>query len=45
MSTLASIDSFLGNIWWSALVFIAGTLLGAPLWSYVRKFFPWNKDS
>ena len=45
MFTLATVESFLGTIWWTALVFIAGTVIGAPLWSYAKKFLPWNKDA
>jgi hypothetical protein len=36
-------DAFLGNIWWTVLVFTAGALVGVPAWNWVRKFFPWNK--
>ena len=37
-------ESFLGTVWWSILVFAAGALVGVPAWNWVRKFFPWNKD-
>lgn len=36
-------DAFLGNIWWTVIVFTAGALVGVPAWNWVRKFFPWNK--
>tara|TARA_R100001509_G_C4803743_1_gene194009 strand:- start:181 stop:297 length:117 start_codon:yes stop_codon:yes gene_type:complete len=35
-------ESFLGTIWWSVLVFTAGALIGVPAWNWVRGFFPWN---
>jgi hypothetical protein len=44
MTTLAVLDSFLGTIWFSVLVFIAGAFLGAPLWKYLSKHLPWNKQ-
>lgn len=34
---------FLGTIWWSVLMFVAGALIGAPLWGWVKTKFPWNK--
>ena len=36
-------ESILGTIWFTVLVFIAGTVVGAPLWSWAKKFLPWNK--
>ena len=36
-------DSFLGTVWFMGIVFVAGALIGAPMWSWVRKMFPWNK--
>jgi hypothetical protein len=36
-------DSFLGTVFYSVLIFIAGAFVGAPLWGWVRKMFPWNK--
>jgi len=35
---------FLGTIWWSVLMFVAGTVLGAPLWTWAKGYLPWNKD-
>lgn len=40
----AATADFLGTAWFIALTFIAGALIGAPLWNWVKKFFPWNKD-
>jgi len=42
METLA-LAGFLGTIWWSVLMFIAGTVVGAPMWNWIRKKLPWNK--
>jgi hypothetical protein len=32
-----------GLIAHTVIVFVAGALIGQPLWGWVRKFFPWNK--
>jgi len=42
-TTLAFLDGFLGTIWWSVLVFVAGAALGAPLWNFIKTKLPWNK--
>jgi len=39
MLTLA----FLGTVWWSALMFVAGALVGMPLWNWAKTKMPWNK--
>lgn len=44
MNTLASFSSVLGTVWWSVLVFIAGAVIGVPLWNWTKKFLPWYKD-
>ena len=36
-------SSVLGTVFYSLVVFGAGALIGQPLFSWVRKFFPWNK--
>ncbi len=36
-------SSVLGTMWFTVIVFIAGALIGAPMWSWMRKQFPWNK--
>ncbi len=36
-------ESILGTIWFTILVFVAGTVCGAPLWAWAKKFLPWNK--
>ena len=43
MITLASAASFLGTIWFSALVFVAGALIGAPAWNWAKSYMPCNK--
>ena len=37
-------ESFLGTVWWSVIVFTAGALIGVPAWNWVRGYFPWNRD-
>lgn len=41
MQTLSEI---LGTTFYTIVVFIAGALIGTPLWNWVKKFLPWNKD-
>jgi hypothetical protein len=36
-------SEFLGTAWWSVLMFVAGALIGAPLWKWVAAKMPWNK--
>jgi hypothetical protein len=43
MTTLASAEGFVGTIWFTALVFIAGAFIGAPMWNWVKAKFPWNQ--
>jgi hypothetical protein len=43
MTTLANIEGFFGTIWFIGLVFIAGAVIGTPLWNWVKKYFPWNQ--
>ena len=38
------IQNALGTAFYTVVVFAAGALVGVPLWTWVRKFFPWNKD-
>jgi len=33
----------LGTIWWSILMFVAGTVVGTPLWHWAKRYLPWNK--
>jgi len=40
---LASAEGFVGTIWFTALVFIAGAFIGAPMWNWVKAKFPWNQ--
>jgi hypothetical protein len=41
MQTLSEI---LGTTFYTVVVFVAGALIGTPLWNWVKKFLPWNKD-
>tara|TARA_Y100000310_G_C20595812_1_gene770431 strand:- start:157 stop:288 length:132 start_codon:yes stop_codon:yes gene_type:complete len=43
MTTLANVEGFFGTIWFMGLVFIAGAVIGTPLWNWVKKYFPWNQ--
>jgi hypothetical protein len=36
-------EDFLGTIWWSVLMFIAGGLIGAPAWGWIKSKLPWGK--
>lgn len=36
-------DSLLGTIFWSILVFVAGAAVGPAVWTWGKKFLPWNK--
>jgi hypothetical protein len=37
-------SSTLGTVFYSVVIFVAGALIGAPLWKWVDKKLPWNKD-
>jgi len=43
MTTLATLDGFLGTFWFMGLVFIAGAFIGPPMWNWVKEKFPWNQ--
>ena len=36
-------EGFLGTVWFSVLAFVAGALVGVPLWNWIKTQFPWNK--
>jgi hypothetical protein len=38
-----SFESALGTVFFTVVVFVAGALVGAPLWKWVSGFLPWNK--
>jgi len=38
-----SVQSALGTAFFTVVVFVAGALVGAPLWKWVSGMFPWNK--
>ena len=35
-------EHILGTLWWSALMFIAGAVIGVPLWKWVKTKLPWS---
>lgn len=39
------LNNTLGTVFYSVVVFVAGALIGAPLWEWVSKFFPWHRKS
>ena len=36
-------NNTLGTVFYSIVVFVAGSLVGQQLWSWVGRFLPWNK--
>ena len=36
-------SSWLGTAFYSVCVFVAGALVGRPMFEWLRKFMPWNK--
>jgi hypothetical protein len=36
-------SSSLGTVFYSIVVFVAGSLIGAQLWNWINKKLPWNK--
>ena len=36
-------SSTLGTVFYTITVFVAGALIGKPLWSWVNAMMPWNK--
>ncbi len=44
MNELESIfSSTLGTVFYTVVIFVAGALVGTPLWSWLNKKFPWNQ--
>lgn len=41
---MEDIQNALGTVFYTIVVFGLGALIGVPLWAWVRKFFPWNKE-
>lgn len=39
-----SLESILGTVFYTLVVFGLGALSGKKIWYWVRAFFPWNKD-
>ena len=42
--TLGFVADTLGTLWWSVLMFVAGGLIGVPMWNWVKGYLPWGKD-
>ena len=38
------IDSVLGTVFYSMVVFTAGALMGRPMWCWVCKSMPWKTE-
>ncbi len=36
-------SSMLGTVFFSVLVFVAGALIGTPMWNWMKTKMPWNK--
>lgn len=36
-------SSMLGTVFFSVLVFVAGALIGTPMWHWMKTKMPWNK--
>jgi|TARA_R100001082_G_scaffold87168_1_gene53671 hypothetical protein len=43
MTTLAFLSSTLGTVFYSVVVFVAGALIGSPMWNWLKTKLPWNK--
>jgi hypothetical protein len=37
------LSSAVGTAFYTIVVFIAGALIGGPLWNWISKMLPWNK--
>ena len=37
------LSSTLGTVFYTVVVFVAGALIGGPLWKWVDSKLPWNK--
>ena len=35
----------LGTIFYSIVIFVAGALIGTPLWNWTKSYLPWSKDN
>jgi hypothetical protein len=36
-------SSTLGTVFYTVVVFVAGALIGGPLWKWIDSKLPWNK--
>lgn len=37
-------SSTLGTVFYSIVVFVFGALIGRPMWRWINKMLPWNRD-
>ena len=37
------LQSALGTVFYTVVIFVAGALVGAPLWNWLKGNLPWNK--
>jgi predicted MFS family arabinose efflux permease len=40
---MEAIKDFFGSVGWLIVAFAAGTVLGGPLWTWLKSKLPWNK--
>ena len=40
---MEALHSALGTVFYTVVVFVAGALIGTPLWSWLKTKMPWNK--
>jgi len=43
MHTLAEAGITLSHVGWGIVIFVAGALVGIPLWKWAAKHMPWNR--
>ena len=43
MHTLAEAGITLSHVGWGIVIFVAGALVGVPLWKWSAKHMPWNR--
>ena len=36
-------ESILGTVWFTALVFVAGAFIGKPMWDWIKTKLPWKQ--
>jgi len=40
---METLHSALGTVFYTVVAFVAGALIGTPLWSWLKTKMPWNK--